>query len=219
MGEGGAIVSDDEDLIDRCFSFHNFGFPYGSMVGAVGGGAVMLGTKMRLTEFQAAIGLVMMERLEEETVRRVENAAWLKTKIEKIPGIIPYKLYDHVTRATFHMFPFRYQKDKFQGLSRATFIKALQAEGIPCLSGYEPLNRMPYLAHAFQTKNFRKMYPKELLDINAYNRQNECPENDRLCNEEAVWLHQYVLLAGKSDLDDIAQAIEKIQQNAGKLKS
>jgi len=218
MGEGGAIVSDDDEFMDRCFSFHNFGHPYGSMVGATGSGSVMLGTKLRLAEYQAAIGLAMLARLEEETARRNENAAYLKAKIEKIPGIVPYKLYDHVTRAAFHLFPFRYQKDKFQGLSRATFLRALQAEGVPCVSGYTPLNKEPYLAHAFQTKNFQKMYPKELLDINTYNRQNECPENDRLCNEEAVWLGQNMLLAGKQDMDDIAKAIEKIRKNADKLK-
>ncbi len=218
MGEGGAIVSNDDAFMDRCYSFHNYGNPHGSMVGSVGSGTAMLGTKLRLTEYQAAIGLAELARLEEETVKRNENAAYLRSKIEKIPGIAPYRLYDHVTQAAFHLFPFRYQKDKFQGLSRATFLKAMQAEGIPCASGYAPLNKMPYLAHAFQTKNFRKMYPKELLDINTYNRQNECPENDRLCNEEAVWLGQNMLLAGKQDMDDIANAIEKVRQNADKLK-
>ena len=217
MGEGGAIVSDDDEFIDRCYSFHNFGYPYGSMIGAVGGGSAMLGTKLRLTEYQAAIGLAMLARLEEETAKRNENAACLKAKIEKIPGIAPYRLYDHVTRAAFHLFPFRYQKDKFSGLSRATFIKAMGAEGVPCSGGYGPLNKEPYLAHTFQTKNFQKMYPKEMLDINTYNRQNECPENDRLCNE-AIWLGQNMLLAGKQEMDDIATAIEKIHQNADKLK-
>jgi dTDP-4-amino-4,6-dideoxygalactose transaminase len=218
MGEGGAIVSDNDEFMDRCFSFHNYGNPHGAMVGAVGSGTAILGTKMRLTEYQAAIGLAGMVRLEEETVKRVENAAYLKSKIEKIPGIVPYRLYDHVTRAAFHLFPFRYQKDKFEGLSRELFLKALQAEGIPCSSGYAKLNKMPYLEHAFQTKNFRKMYPKKLLDINTYNRQNECPENDSLCDEEAVWLTQNMLLAGKPDMDNITNAIEKIRQNAGKLR-
>jgi len=219
MGEGGAIISDNDEFMDRCYSFHNFGHKYGSMNSWVGNnGSMILGTKLRLAEYQAAIGLAMLVRLEDETAKRNENAAYLKAKMEKIPGIVPYRLYDHVTRAAFHSFPFRYQKDKFQGLSRGTFIKAMGAEGIPCWSGYEPLNKEPYLAHAFQTKNFRKMYPKELLDINTYNQQNECPENDRLCNEEAVWMNQRMLLAGKADMDDIVKAIEKIQKNANQLK-
>ena len=218
MGEGGAIVSDDDEFMDRCFSYHNYGNSYGSMIGAVGSGTVMLGTKLRLSEYQAAIGLAQMVRLEEEAVKRNENAAYLRAKIEKIPGIIPYRLYDNVNRAAFHLFPFRYKKDLFQGLPRATFLKALQAEGVPCWSGYTPLNKMPYLAHAFQTKNFQKMYPKEMLDIDRYMEANQCPDNDRLCDEEAVWLPQNLLLAGKSDMDDIAAAIDKIQKNASQLK-
>jgi len=218
MGEGGAIVSDDDEFMDRCFSFHNYGNPYGSAVGAVGSGTIMLGTKMRLSEYQAAIGLAQLVRLEAETAKRNENAAYLKAKIEKIPGIIPYKLYDNVTRAAFHLFPFRYKKEQFQGMSRDLFLKALQAEGVPCSSGYAPLNKMPYLGHAFQTKNFQKMYPKEMLDINRYMEANQCPESDRLCDEEAVWLSQNLLLGSKSDMDDIAAAMDKIQKNAGKLK-
>ena len=219
IGEGGAIVSDDEDFMDRCHSFHNYGYSYGTMVGSVGAGSVMLGTKLRITEYQAAIGLAMLERLEEEAVKRNENAAYLKAKIEKIPGIVPYRLYGNVTRAAFHLFPFHYKKERFLGMSREIFLKALQAEGVPCSSGYGAgLNRMPYLGHAFQTKNFQKMYPKEMLDFNRYVEANQCPDNDRLC-DETVWLEQNLLLAGKSDLDDIAAAIHKIHENAGKLKN
>jgi len=218
MGEGGAIVSDDEEFMDRCYSFHNYGNAYGSTVGAVGGGTVMLGTKMRLSEYQAAIGLAQLVRFEDETNIRNENAALLKAKIEKIPGIIPYKLYDNVTRAAFHLFPFRYDKEQFKGMPRSTFLKALSAEGVPCSSGYGTLNKEPFLGHAFQTKNFRLMYPKEMLDINRYNEANQCPENDRLSGE-AVWLSQNLLLGSKQDMDDIAVAIEKIHANADKLKN
>lgn len=217
IGEGGAIVSDDDEFMDRCFSFHNYGNSYGSMIGAAGAGTVMLGTKLRLTEYQAAIGLAEIERLKEETDLRNENAAYLKGKIERIPGIIPYRLYEHVTKAAFHLFPFRYKKEDFKGVPKATFLKALQAEGVPCSGGYAPLNKMPYLEHAFNTKNFKKMYSEEFLDINLYNEQNECPENDRLCNEEAIWLSQNLLLGTRKDMDDIANAIEKIQKNAHKL--
>jgi len=218
MGEGGAIVSDDDEFIDRCFSFHNYGNSYGSMVGSVGGGTVMVGTKMRLSEYQAAIGLAQLVRLEDETVKRNENAAYLKSEIEKIPGIVPYKLYDGVTRAAFHLFPFRYKKEHFQGLSRTKFLEALNAEGVPCWSGYAPLNKMPYLEQAFQTKNFQLMYPKDMLDIKRYMEANQCPESDRLCYEEAVWLSQNLLLADKSAMDHIAAAIDKIHKNADQLR-
>jgi perosamine synthetase len=218
MGEGGAIVSNDEAFIDRCYSYHNMGFPYGGVIGAVGAGSVMVGTKMRITEYQAAIALAQLGRLDEQTTLRNTNAEYLKSRIREIPGIIPYKLYDNVTRAAFHMFAFRYKKEEFQGLPRETFLKALNAEGVPNLSGYAPfLNKQPYLKNAFQSKNFQKMYSREMLDFEKYTEQNLCPVNNVLC-EEAVWLMQNLLLGKQSDMDDIAMAIDKIRKNAEKIK-
>lgn len=218
MGEGGAIVSDNEEFIDRCYSYHNVGFPYGTVIGSVGAGSVMLGNKTRITEYQAAIALAQIGRLDAQTTTRNINAEYLKSKIRLIPGIVPYKLYNNVTRAAFHMFAFRYKKEEFSGLSRDNFLKALRAEGIPNLSGYAPfLNKQPYLKHAFSTKNFRKMYPAEMLDFNKYSEQNKCPENDSLC-DESVWLMQNLLLSGQPDLDDIFRAIEKIHSSAGKIR-
>jgi len=217
MGEGGAVVSDDDAFMDRCFSYHSYGNPYGTVAGEVGAGTIRLGTKLRITEFQAAIGLAQLKRLEEQTAVRTKNADYLQSLLKKIPGIVPYKLYPNVTRAAYHLFPFRYKKESFSDLPRETFLEALRAEGVPCSSGYTPLNTMPYLASAFQTKNFRKMYPAEMLDGKKYYSENQCPENDLLCTE-AVWFTQNLLLGEKEDMTMIANAIEKIHKNASKIK-
>jgi perosamine synthetase len=218
IGEGGAIVSDDEAFMDRCYSYHNYGNPYGTMVGEVGSGTIIAGTKLRMAEYQAAIGLAQMKRLEEQTTKRNQNAAYLSAQIKKTPGILPYKLNPKVTRAAFHLFPFRYKKEEFKGLSRGEFIKALGAEGIPASSGYTALNKMPFLENAFKTKNFQKMYPPEMLDYKKYMEQNQCPVNDTLI-EEAVWFSQNMLIAEKTDMDDIATAIGRINRNADKIKN
>lgn len=218
MGEGGSIVSDDEEFMDRCYSYHNYGESYGSMIRRYGSGPTFLGTKLRMTEYQAAIGLAQLKRLEAQTVTRNENATYLKSQIKHIPGIEPYKLYDHVTRAAFHIFPFRYQKEQFKGLSRTEFIKALNAEGVPCSSGYTTLNDKPYLQNAFQSKNFKMMYSNEILDFKKYQERNHCPQNDILCNEEAVWFMHELLLGPKSDMDYIVSAIDKIKKNAEAIK-
>ena len=216
IGEGGAIVSDDGAFMDRCYSYHNYGNAYGTAVGAVGGGTVMLGTKQRITEYQAAIGLAQLARLGEESARRHDNAEYLKGKIKDIPGIVPYEFSPGVTRAAFHLFPFRYKKEAFGGLPFGTFLKALSAEGVPCASGYGTLNKGQYVKQAFSTKNFRRMYAAADLDYAAWLERTRCPENDLLC-QEAVWLSQNLLLAEKADMDDIADAIAKIHANAGKL--
>lgn len=219
LGEGGAIVSNDDAFVDRCYSYHNVGFPHGAVIGGIGAGSVMLGNKLRITEYQAAIGLAQLGMLDEQTTLRNINAEYLRSQIKGIPGIKPYKLYNNVTRASFHMFAFRYKKEEFSGLPRGRFLEALTAEGIPNLSGYSPyLNKQPYLKNAFESKNFKRMYPKEMLDFDKFIEKNECPQNDALC-QESVWLQQNLLLAEKSDLDDVATAIERIRKNAGKIKN
>ena len=216
IGEGGALVSDNDALMDRAFSFHNFGRPYGTMVGDVSGDYVILGTKCRTTEYQAAIGLAQLKRLAKETRLRHENATYLKSLIQDIPGLLLYRLYDGVTLAAFHLFPFRIRSEEFGGLSRDRFLEALRAEGIPCSGGYRPLNKMPYLRDAFSSRVFRAIYSPEELDFDAYVERNQCPANDQLC-DEAVWLPQYVLLGSKSDMEDIARAIRKIRDHAEEI--
>ena len=202
-GEGGAIVGDDDEVMDRADSYHN-----------CGRGGPRLGSKCRMTEFQAAILLGQMVRLEEQTARRWANATYLTSKIQGIPGIIPHKLNKGVTRAAYHLYPFRYDPAAFNGASRSTFMRALIAEGIPCSSGYGPLNKAPFIEHTLNSRNFQRMYSKQQLD---YCRQQiECPDNDQLCNE-AVWLSQRLLLGAKEDMDDIANAIVKIYENRDQL--
>jgi dTDP-4-amino-4,6-dideoxygalactose transaminase len=212
-GEGGAVVGDDDALMDRCYSYHNFGRPCGSVQG---NGFVVAGNKCRMAEYQAAILLGQMKRLEEQTATRNRNAAYLTSKIKDIPGIVPHKLYPQVTQAAYHLYPFLYKKDMFQGLSRQQFIRALRAEGIPASEGYRPMQGMDFLDDAFSSKTFRKIYSKEELDLNRYREANACPDNDRLC-EEAVWLSQRLLLGTKEDMDDIAKAILRVYENRDKL--
>jgi perosamine synthetase len=218
IGEGGAVTSNDDAFMDLCFSYTNFGNPYGSAVGAVGTGATMQGNKLRFTEYQAAIGLAQLQRLDSETTTRNVNATYLKSQLKDIPGIVPYQLYKNVTRAAFHLFPFRYKASEFKGLSRTDFLRALSAEGVPCSSGYTTLNTQPFLNETFRSKGFKAAYTKNQLDINQYNEYNKCPENDLLCNE-AVWFTQNMLLGTQQDMSDIASAIEKIYKNADKIKT
>jgi dTDP-4-amino-4,6-dideoxygalactose transaminase len=171
-----------------------------------------------MTEYQAAVGLVQLTRLEEQSKTRSANAAYLKSLLEKIPGIGTYKLNEKVTRAAFHFFPFRYNKDEFKGLDRSAFLDALNAEGVPCFSGYGTIHDKPYLEDAFRSKNFKKMHPARELEIKSYFKSNECPVSTRLCNDEAIWFEQSLLLAEKKDMDGIAQAIDKIRKNADAIK-
>jgi len=211
-GEGGAVVGNDDEIMDRIHSFHNCGRAYGSVKGATG--YPIIGTNRRMTEYQAAILLNQMQRLEADTQRRWANGQYLTSQIKDIPGIIPCKLYEGTTRAAYHLYPFRYKKEYFNNAPRAKFMAALSAEGIPCSGGYGPQYRDELIEDALTSKNFARSFPKARLD--QYRKELNYPGNDQLC-QEAVWLGQNMLLTEKSDMDDIANAIRKIYDNRDKL--
>jgi len=211
-GEGGAVIGNDEKIMDKCHSYHNCGRPYGSVKRT--SGYPIIGTNRRMTEYQAAILLSQIKRLEKDTQTRNENADYLTSKIKDIPGILPARLYEGTTRAAYHLYPFRYKKERFNNLSRDKFLSALRAEGIPCSGGYGPQYKDDLIEVALNSKNFRRSFSKARLD--KYRRELHYPDNDRLC-KEAVWFTQNLLLGTKSDIDDIADAILKIYENRDKL--
>ncbi len=211
-GEGGAVIGNDEELMDKVMSYHNCGRPYGSIKRT--SGYPIIGTNRRMMEYQAAVGLSQIKRLESDTARRNENAKYLTSRIKDIPGILPHKLYDGVTRCAYHLYPFRYKKEHFNNAPRSKFLAALSAEGVPCAGGYGPQYRDGLIEVALNSKNFTRGFPKARLD--KYRQELNYPDNDQLC-EEAVWLYQNMLLGSKSDTGDIADAILKVSENRDKL--
>jgi perosamine synthetase len=209
-GEGGAILTDREDLFQVCRSFHDNGR------GKADGGFsyVRNGCNLRMTEFQGALLLSQLTRLEEQAQAREKNAAYLTQQLRQIPGIAPARMYEGCTRNAYHLYMFRYDRERFAGLPRAQFLKALSAEGVPCSGGYSPLNKQPFLANTFATRAWQKLYPREVLA--SYAERNHCPVNDKLCGE-GVWFTQTMLLGSNEDMDQIANAIRKIQAHAGAL--
>ena len=213
-GEGGAIVSDDGEFIERCYAFHNNG--RGRKVTNYNFSYASNGANLRLTEFQAAILLAQMRRVEAQSSTREQNARYLTLQLKKIDGITPAIDYGGTTRNAYHLYMFRYNPENFAGLPRSTFIKALNAEGISCGAGYSPLTEEPFLKARLESAAYKKIYgEKRIAEVME---QNRCPDNVRLCNE-AVWFTQTMLLGGRGDMDNIVAAIQKIQKHAAALKA
>lgn len=211
-GEGGAVIGNDPMVVDHCHSFHNCGRAFGSFQPA--GPNAVRGVNFRMQEFQAVILMSQMQRLENDTRLREENARYLSSRLQQIPGIIPYKLNPGATRAIFHLYPFRFKKELFDGVPRAKFISALEAEGIPCSSGYASQHRDGLIQEALNSESYKRLFSAERLK--RYWEENVLPETDQLCSE-AVWFTQNMLLGSRRDMDDIADAVQKVYENRDKL--
>ena len=201
IGEGGIILSNNEELAERCWSIHN--------VGRVRQGAwyqhETWGSNFRMTQWQAAILLAQMTRLEEQSARREETAAYLSQELSKL-GLRPLRRDPRVTQHAWHIYIFRYTPSLARGATREQFIQAMNAEGIPCASGYVPL----YATNAVRNgvADTLRWLGRDAAEIDRLLRP--CPAAERACYQEAVWFPQTMLLGTRADMDSIIEAAAKV---------
>ncbi len=213
--EGGAIITSDGDLVDACYRFHNNSRGHAT-AGSTDFSYRGVGANLRMTDFQAALLLAQMTRLDRQAATRDANGAYLTTMLREIPGIAPARMYEGCTRNAYHLYMFRYDATRFAGLTRAQFLKALGAEGVPASGGYSPLPLEPSVTETLAGRAYQRIYGEAELARLA--ERNRCPENERLC-AEAVWLTQTMLLGPRGDMDQIAGAVRKIQRHAADLRT
>jgi dTDP-4-amino-4,6-dideoxygalactose transaminase len=203
-GEGGALVTNDPELAERCWSLHN--------VGRIRDGAwyqhEVLGWNYRMTEWQGAILLAQLQRLPEHVARRADNARYLTSRLDEVEGIVPVQIDERVTQHAWHLYIATYDPEAFGGRPCAEFLSMLKAEGIPCSAGYVPLNLSPAILRALAEQR-GEIRPWETSDIDLPALE-PCPVAEDLC-QRTIWLPQYVFLGDHEDIDDVVAAILKIQ--------
>lgn len=203
-GEGGMIVTNDDELAERIWALHNVG----RMRTQSRHDMPFMGYNYRLTAWQAAVLLAQLERLPEHVARREENAAYLSALLDEIPGITPRTRDPRVTQHAWHLYMFFYDDEAFGGMARQAFLEALRAEGIPCSPGYQPLYRAPSVRRALAEQQGLVAPWQE--DAGELPEVEPCPVCEKAC-QETIWLYQWQLLADKQAMEDVAAAIRKIQ--------
>ena len=210
-GEGGAVIGNDEELMDKCYTVHNHGT-------SRRGVTEVAGPKYRMNEFEAAALLGQWPGILERFERRNKNAAHLTSRLKDVPGIIPQKLYDGTKSGSWYLYPMSYRKEHFNGADRSKFLKAVAAEGVS-LSPYiaKGLHREPWIEHILERPVYKKMFSAQRLK--EYRRGVSCPTCDQVCREMVMIWASGPLLAGKEDMDNIADAIIKVYENRDKLST
>ena len=210
-GEGGAITGNDEELMDKCYTVHNHGTSRRGLT-------EVIGPKYRMNEFEAAVLLGQWDGVHERFKRRNENAAHLTYRLKDVPGIVPQKLYEGTASGSFYLYAMTYRKEHFNDADRSKFLKAVAAEGVS-LSPYikRGLHKEPWIEHILDSKVYKKMYSARRL--RKYRQQTDCPNCDKVCREMVMIWASGPLLGTKWDMDDIADAIEKVYENRDKLNS
>ncbi|TKJ36416.1 MAG: glutamine--scyllo-inositol aminotransferase [Planctomycetes bacterium B3_Pla] len=210
-GEGGGIIGDDEELMDKCYTVHNHGT-------SRRGRTEVAGPKYRMNEFEAAVLLGQLSGARERFERRNENAARLTAGIKDLPGIRPQKLYEGTECGSFYIYAMTYRKEYFNDVDRSKFLKAMAAEGVS-LSPYitQGLHREPWIEHILSRPVYKKMFSKKRLT--KYRQESKCPNCDKVCQELAMIWASGPLLGTRQDMDDVVNALVKVYENRDKLSA
>ena len=208
-GEGGAVIGNDEELMDLCYTVHNHGT-------SRDGVTRVIGPKYRMNELEAALLLGQLEGVRERFLRRNANAAHLSERLKDFPGVTPQKLYEGTESGSFYIYAMTYHKEHFNNADREAFLNAVAAEGVS-LDGYKKngLHKEPWIDHVLNSRGYKKMYSSRRIE--QYRDESSCPVCDRVCQEMAMVWASGPLLGTKSDMDDIADAILKVYENKDEL--
>jgi perosamine synthetase len=142
-GEGGVVVTDDEEVASLCRSMRNQGR-------GEGGGWLdheRLGFNYRLNELSCALGLAQLQRLPEILARRAAVAAEYNRLLKDVDGVITPFISSDVEMSWF-VYVIRLDEK----IDRDMVLTLLQQRGVQCKPYFTPIHLQPYYRSLFGFK-------------------------------------------------------------------
>jgi perosamine synthetase len=220
-GEGGVIITNNDDLAERCYLIRNHGENIVDPKG-VTDKFNTFGYNFRMTEMEAALGIEQLKKISKLIEDRIVNAEYLSKEIGKINGITsPHK--ESFSKHVYYLQAFKFNKD-IVGVDRNIFINAIKAE-IPSaiLREDTPLIGVGYvkpiyLQPLYQLRATHCSFNCEKYKGEVNYSKGICPVTERLHFEE-LFSHEFMRPGMlKEDLDDVLTAFYKVANNVNELK-
>ena len=184
-GEGGCVITDDDDLAERMQRIRHHG------EGPVEGERVYyhleLGYNYRMSSMHAATGLVQLGRLEEYLSARRRNAGYLTGRLAEIGVIDPPFVAPDCTHS-YYKYICRLRPDS--GVDLDWFVHAVAAEGVPL------------------SRRYPTSLPRQPVFREAGFGGQPCPVADRLGGELFTLLVHPTVTEG--DLEEVMKAVGKV---------
>ena len=165
-GEGGMITTNNPTIAERARLLRNHGQEARYY-------QVILGYNYRMTELQAALGIVQLEKLEQFTRQRIANAPSLTERLKAVvqtPIVLPG--YRHV----FHQYTIRVPS------KRCEWMEKLQAQQIDTTIHYPlPIHLQPFYRR--ESTLFRVLKPSRRAHVRGSNPNAQLPQTERAAQE------------------------------------
>ncbi len=153
-GEGGAVLTNDDEIAKFCRSLRNQGRGEGSTAGWLR--HERLGYNYRLSDINCALGLAQLERLDELLAQRERVAQLYNERLEPLerrgllrrPHVAPH------VRMSWFVYVVRLD-ERFTRRERDFVIEKLRAQGVECADYFPPIHLQPvYRALGYKSGDF-----------------------------------------------------------------
>ena len=156
-GEGGMLVTDHEDLWRKAWSYKDHGKDYDSVFKKKHPPGFQwlvksFGTNCRMTEMQAAIGRLMLKKLDQWVKKRRRLAGVLADGFRDIPALRVTTPLEYIYHSYYKYYVFVRPERLRDSWNRDRILMELGKKGIPCGSGGCP---EIYLEAAFKNYTYK----------------------------------------------------------------
>jgi perosamine synthetase len=189
-GEGGLIVTDSEEYVEKLRLFRSHGITKDNMQKDEGPWyyeMVDLGYNYRMTDIQAALGITQLKKIDQFVEARRRIANYYNNEFRGLDGVITHCQHPE-TNSSWHLYILRLELGSFN-VGRREIFEALRAENIGVHVHYIPVHLQPYY------KNLG--YKKGL-----------CPIAEKWY-EEVMTLPLFPKML-QSDMDSVVEGVKKV---------
>ena len=214
-GEGGIVVTHDEDYAERIRLIRNHaeevveGMKQKNLIN-------MIGHNYRMGEIEATIGIEQLKKLTGLVASRQRAAEQLSEGLKELPGLLTPVVRSNCTHV-YYVYPLILDIQRL-GVSRQQIYEVLSAEGVPGLAlGYRNLHLLPMYQKriAYGSKGF----PWSIARRNINYEKGICPIAEKLHDEEYMGILMCSYEYHEDDVDLMIEAFQKVWENLDSLQS
>jgi L-glutamine:2-deoxy-scyllo-inosose/3-amino-2,3-dideoxy-scyllo-inosose aminotransferase len=213
-GEGGAVITDREDLARRLEQLRADGRVFSRTPPRIGElelvevGEVM-GANLAMSEVQAALLLEGLTRLDDENAMRERNARRLDAALGDLPGLMPVRNHPAQTQRSYYQYVVRVDCRRF-GLGDVGPLAAMLAAELhfPTERIYRPLSHHPLYRPATRRGTALSDAYRTAIDPARFH----LPECEH-AHDQVISFHHRLLLGDDRDMDDVIGAFRKVWEH------
>lgn len=213
-GEGGVLVTNDDELAERMRLIRNHAE---AVVGDKGTQNLnnMIGYNFRMGEIECAIGLEQLKKLDGIIRSRQQLADRLSMGLSSLKGLRPPAVMADCTHV-YYMYPLVVDSD-ITGCSRDLIARALNAEGVQISTAYQNLHLLPMYQQkvAYGSQGFP--WSADICKRDVSYEKGICPVAEQLNDNSYMAFGMCVFELDDNAIDKIIAAFHKVWNNLDEL--